>query len=325
MESTSIPPLILKPSIRNYIWGGRHLARLAGEEPLSNPTPIAEAWVIYEENLIQNDPFSNLTLSELTAKFPQSILGSELARKNNNRFPLLIKLLDCEKWLSIQVHPDNDLAQKLEGPGHFGKTEAWYVLDAKKDAQLIAGTRKGISAQQLGIAIRNGNILDVIERYPIKRDDAILINAGTIHALGPGSLIYEVQQTSDITYRVYDWDRPLTAGRELHIEKSIAAGKPIVTKPFSTIIGDQLSNQALITSEFFQLEKCFGSNTTMTLSTKGLSFHTITVINGQVDLITAKFRYTLDMFDTFLIPASIGEYQLSGVFQVLKASVVTEN
>jgi mannose-6-phosphate isomerase len=319
MTIENIPPLILKPSIRNYLWGGRHLARLANEEPQSSSIPIAEAWVVYEGNLIQNDPFVNLTLSDLTKQYPQSILGPEVARINNNRFPLLIKLLDCAKWLSIQVHPDNNLALELEGPGHSGKTEAWYVLGANNDAQLIAGTRPGITAQQLEIAIRNGTILDVIQRHSINRDDAILINAGTIHALGPGTLIYEVQQTSDITYRVYDWDRPLTTGRELHIEKSIAAGKPYSTKPFSTLSSDIISIQSLIKSDFFQLEKCFGSKTPSIHSTNGISFHTITIINGQLDFSADKFHHKLELFDTILIPASIGKYQLTGEFQALKA------
>lgn len=321
MESTFLPPIILKPTFRNYIWGGRHLAKLAGEDLQNDSSPIAEAWVIFEDNLILNNSFKDMRLKDLTSKFPHALLGSEVAQKTHNRFPLLIKLLDCAEWLSIQVHPDDQLAIELEGPGHSGKTEAWYVLDAGPDAQLIAGTRPGINNRQLEIAIRNGTILDVVQRHNIKPDDAVLIEAGTIHALGPGALIYEIQQSSDITYRVFDWDRPAKAGRELHIEKSIAAGRAKTTRPIhSKQIAPQSAHQSLIKSDYFSLEKIFSSGKKIQLSTLELSFHVLTLISGQAEIFTANFHQELGIFESVLIPASTGAYQISGDFQILKAS-----
>ncbi len=262
-----------------------------------------------------------MRLKDLTSKFPHALLGSEVAEKTHNRFPLLIKLLDCAEWLSIQVHPDDKLAVELEGPGHSGKTEAWYVLDAGEEAQLIAGTRPGINNRQLEIAIRNGTILDVVQRHNIKPDDAILIEAGTIHALGPGALIYEIQQSSDITYRVFDWDRPAKAGRELHIEKSIAVGRAKTTRPIhSKQITPQSAHQSLIKSDYFSLEKIFSSGIKLQLSTLELSFHVLTLISGQAEIFTADFHQELGIFESVLIPASTGTYQISGDFQILKAS-----
>lgn len=321
METTVLPPLVLKPTFRNYIWGGRHLAELTSENVKNTTTPIAEAWVIFEDNIILNHSFKNISLKELTSIYPQSVLGFEVAKKNYNRFPLLIKLLDCAEWLSIQVHPDDYLAVDLEGPGHVGKTEAWYVIDANAEAQLIAGTRPGITSTQLEIAIRNGTILDVIQRHSIKPDDAILIDAGTIHALGPGALVYEIQQSSDITYRVFDWNRPAKAGRELHIEKSIAAGRANTTSPIhSKPVTLRSTQQSLITSDYFSLEKIISSGKKLQLSTLELSFHALTLISGQAEIFTADFHQKLDRFESILIPASTGTYQISGDFQILKAS-----
>ena len=320
MESTILPPIVLKPAFRNYIWGGRHLAKLAGEDPQNGKTPIAEAWVIYEDNLILNKSFNNLSLKELTSKYPQDLLGYDVAEKTHNQFPLLIKLLDSAEWLSVQVHPDDQLAVELEGPDHSGKTEAWYVLDASPDAQLIAGTRSGITEKQLEVAIRNGTILDVVQRHNIKPGDAILVEAGTIHALGPGALIYEIQQSSDITYRVFDWDRPAKAGRELHIEKSIAAVRANTTELLHSIQdAHQDKIQSLIKSDYFSLEKIISSGKELQLSTLELSFHALTLIGGQAEIFTSDFHQELNMFESVLIPASTGTYQISGDFQLLKA------
>ena len=323
MESTFLPPIVLKTTFRNYIWGGRHFAKLAGEDPQNAAKPIAEAWVIFEDNLILNDPFKDLSLKDLTLKYPQALLGFEVAEKTHNQFPVLIKLLDCAEWLSVQVHPDDQMAIELEGPEHSGKTEAWFVLDASPEAQLIAGTRPGITKRQLETAIRNGTILEVVQRHNIQPDDAILIEAGTIHALGPGALIYEIQQSSDITYRVFDWDRPAKAGRELHIEKSIASVKAKTTRLFhSKQDANHDAIQSLIKSDYFSLEKIISSGKKLQLSTLESSFHALTLINGQAEIFTSDFHQELNIFESVLIPASTGTYQITGDFQLLKASVI---
>jgi mannose-6-phosphate isomerase len=135
-------------------------------------------------------------------------------------------LLDCNEWLSVQVHPDDALAAELEGPGHFGKTEAWHILRAEPGARIISGLLPGTTSEEMARAIRDGTIAGMAEYMPLQQGDTVLTRARTIHALGPGLFVYEVQQTSDFTYRIYDWGRPQGAGRVLHVEQAIRASDP---------------------------------------------------------------------------------------------------
>ncbi len=146
---------------------------------------------------------------------PPKSSGRPVFESEGAVFPLLIKLLDPADWLSIQVHPDDALAREIEGEGFRGKTEAWYVLDAEPGAELIAGVRTGTAAGDVHAAIRNGSLDTMLERHSVRAGDSLLVEAGLIHALGPGIFIYEVQQNSDLTYRVSDWGRPASSGRAL--------------------------------------------------------------------------------------------------------------
>ena len=199
---------------------------LASPDAETNEKPVAEVWAVYEDNPVSTGVFAGYTLDELVAEYANEILGAHVATQGNKRFPLLIKLLDCASWLSLQVHPNDEQAWQLEGSEFMGKTEAWHILNAQSDAQLIAGIKPKTSTQALHAAIGNERILDLVEYHNVQTNDTIFMPAGTIHALGPGLLVYEVQQTSDLTYRVFDWDRPQTNGRVLHIEKSIAVTNP---------------------------------------------------------------------------------------------------
>ena len=210
--------LQLVPEYRDYVWGGQRLrpGRLT-----------AEAWVVYEGDRIASGPLAGRTLAEVAAGDPAGLLGERAVRRTGTRFPLLIKILDCAQWLSLQVHPDDECAVRLEGPGHFGKTEAWHVLDAGPGSQIIAGMRPETTAEALAQAIRGGTILDWVQYQEVRPGDTVFMPTRTIHAYGPGLLLYEVQQTSDITYRVFDWNRPMTRGRILHIDKSLAVADPV--------------------------------------------------------------------------------------------------
>jgi len=192
--------LKLAPSYRDYVWGGEKL------RPGHYPT--AEAWVVWEGDVIEAGTLAGKTLGQLATEFGAALLGTKPVSRTGTRFPLLIKLLDCAQWLSLQVHPDDQLAVELEGPNQFGKTEAWHVLDAEPDAKLVAGLKPNIASELLADSIRNGTITEHLQYKDIKPGETVFMPAGTLHALGPGLLIYEVQQTSDWTYRVYDWGRP---------------------------------------------------------------------------------------------------------------------
>jgi mannose-6-phosphate isomerase len=278
------------------VWGGQHL------QP--NPhNPIGEAWLIHEHNLVQDGEFAGQTLEAVTRKHSPALLG-----KPATRFPLLIKILDCADWLSIQVHPNDSQAVQLEGEGQLGKTEAWHLLEVQDGAELICGVKDGVTAAQLESAIRNGTVREVAQYQAVQSGETVMMQAGTMHALGPGMLLYEVQQTSDITYRVYDWDRPASAGRALHIEPSV-----LVTTTNRAQVTPHLESGVLTACEYFVLEKI---NSQTTRQPDG-SFHAITVTSGMARLECAGQVWELARFDSLIVPASAGVYSLSGDFEAL--------
>ena len=308
--------LKLAPTYRDYVWGGERL------RPGHNPT--AEAWVVWEGDVIESGALAGKTLGEVATQFGDALLGTKVTARTGTRFPLLIKLLDCAQWLSLQVHPNNEQAVELEGVGQFGKTEAWHILDSKSDAKLIAGLKPNTSSEALAASIRNGTVIEHVQYANVKQGDTILMPAGTLHALGPGLLVYEVQQTSDWTYRVYDWGRPATEQRPLHIEKSIHVTRADFTAPVTTLpsVGDGTRN-ILTQCEYFTLEILSATTNSIDLDTKGESFHAITVIEGSAVLQTEAFSVELNQFQTAVVPADLKRYQfkpLTGC-RALKSSV----
>ena len=294
--------LKLVPTYRDYVWGGDRL------RPGHNPT--AEAWVVWENDQIESGQLAGKTLGEAAAEFGESLLGSKAVSRTGTRFPLLIKLLDCAQWLSLQVHPNDKQAVELEGADQFGKTEAWHILEAKPNATLIAGLKSGTSPESLAAAIRDGSIIEHVQYAEVKAGDTVFMPAGTLHALGPGLLIYEVQQTSNWTYRVYDWGRPETEARPLHIEKSIQ----VTQADFETSIipmpaCEDGSVKRLLQSEYFTLEIVCAETNTIHLDTNGKSFHAITLIEGQAILRSGDEDLELNTFQTAVIPAATGSYQ----------------
>ena len=310
--------LAFTPTIRNYVWGGRTLLPLAGPGVGKNNDPIAEVWSIYENNQVKDGFFAGRTLAELAAEYPIEVLGTHVVARGNERFPLLIKLLDCERWLSLQVHPTDEQAQQLEGPGFVGKTEAWHILNAQSNAQLIAGIKPNTSAETLHAAIGNNSILGLVEYHHVQANDTIFMPAGTIHALGPGLLVYEVQQTSDLTYRVFDWNRPQSDGRVLHIEKSIAVTNLQSQGKITREWDSGSAATSLIKCPYFHLEML---STPQQRDTHGESFHALTVISGEARVSTQEDEVVLRKFDTALVSAVCGIYRLEGNFQILCSSV----
>jgi mannose-6-phosphate isomerase len=310
--------LKLIPESRDYVWGGERL------RPGHKPT--AEAWVVYENDRIESGMLAGKTLGEAAAEFGAALLGEKAFARTAARFPLLIKLLDCAQWLSLQVHPTDEQAVRLEGTGHFGKTEAWHVLEARPGSQLVAGLKPGTEAAEIAEAIRNGAIDEYSQYVNVAQGDTIFMPAGTLHALGPGLLIYEVQQTSDWTYRVYDWGRPQTETRRLHIEKSIAVTRPGFVAPIipRPACGDG-TRHVLVQCEYFTLELLSASSRTLELDTQSESFHALTVIEGRTRLQSGTESMILGEFQTVLIPASLGKYRLQPldgrICRALKSSV----
>jgi mannose-6-phosphate isomerase len=309
-------PFSLAPEYRDYVWGG---AKLRPEI-----VPTAEAWIIYAGNRVSSGPYAGRVLSELAEEFGTDLLGTRAIAFTGKRFPVLVKILDCAQWLSLQVHPNDEQAMKLEGKGFFGKTEAWHVLDAELNAKLIAGMKPNITAEELADSIRNGTILDAVQSVDVKEGDTFFISPGTIHALGPGLLIYEIQQTSDVTYRVYDWGRPETETRKLHLAKASAVSNPNATLSISHV--PQVNDgevKTLTQCEYFKLETISVEKKTVELDTLAESFHGLTVIEGQIQVSAENEAFILKKFETLLVPAICKTYQIRPLerSRVLKASV----
>lgn len=214
-------PLLLRPSGKDYLWGG---SRLNDEFAKGiDLTPLAETWECSTHpdgpSYVVGGRFDGLELAEVLRKHPE-YLGER--HKGKNELPILIKLIDAKKDLSVQVHPTDEYAKEHEN-GQLGKTEMWYVLDASKDAKLVYGLKRSYSETQMRRAIEKGRIMNYLQQVPVKKDDLFFIEAGTIHAIGAGVLVAEIQENSNLTYRLYDYDRVGKDGkkRELHIDKAL--------------------------------------------------------------------------------------------------------
>ncbi len=293
--------LQLIPEYRDYVWGGSRLR--------PGIVPTAEAWVVYENDRVASGPFAGQTLAGLAERYGGRLLGEPVVQRTGTRFPVLVKLLDCAQWLSLQVHPNDEQAARLEGPGFFGKTEAWHVLEAAPQAELIAGIKPGVTPEAAADAIRSGRILDLSQRLPVQAGDTIFMRPGTLHALGPGLLIYEVQQTSDLTYRVWDWDRPQTGRRVLHIDKSLEVVDPSARA--SALALPAGARSLLVQCPYFSLETLSLGPQPLELDTAGQSFHALTVIEGSA-VLQAEGELALQRFETAIVPAEAGRYRLVG-------------
>lgn len=213
-------PFLLKPAGKDYLWGG---TRLNDEFAKGiDLTPLAETWECSTHpdgpSTVASGRFAGQTLAEVLDVHPE-FLGS---RHPDGKFPLLIKFIDAKKDLSVQVHPDDDFARTHEN-GQNGKSEMWYVLDAQKGAKLVYGLQHDCTEQELRQAIADGTLMNHLQQVPIRKDDLFFIRAGTIHAIGAGALVAEIQENSNLTYRLYDYDRVGKDGqkRELHIDKAL--------------------------------------------------------------------------------------------------------
>jgi mannose-6-phosphate isomerase len=307
----------LEPQYRERVWGGQ---RLKAADP-----PVGEAWVAGEESRVGEGSYAGRTVAELSSEYGEDLLGRGVFGTYGTRFPLLVKLLDCADWLSVQVHPNDEQARRLVGPGEFGKTEAWHFIEAEPGATIYAGIKPGTTGEELEAAIRQGRVLEVAEQLEVKAGETVYIPAGTLHALGPGLLLYEVQQSSDTTYRVYDWDRPASAGRELHVEESVAVTDPrkgAAVHPATELSGT--ASAAALASPYFELEVIRLGREVLGGDTRGETFHLLTVTEGSVELSRGAEAVRLDRYETALVAGGAGAYRLradAGGARLLRAAV----
>jgi mannose-6-phosphate isomerase len=308
---------LLEPQYRERVWGGQ---RLKAADP-----PVGEAWVAFEESRISEGEHVGRTVAELSSEYGERLLGRGVSKAYGSRFPLLVKLLDCADWLSVQVHPNDEQAARLVGPGEFGKSEAWHFIEAEPGATIYAGIKPGTSEAELEAAIREGRVLEVAEQLEVSAGETVYIPAGTLHALGPGLLLYEVQQSSDTTYRVYDWGRPASAGRKLHVEESVAVTDPrqgAFVHPAPELSGT--ATAAALASPYFDLEVISLGREALGGDTEGETFHLLTVTEGSAELSCDGAAVRLDKFETALVAGGAGAYQMradDGGARLLRASV----
>jgi len=307
----------LEPQYRERVWGGQ---RLKPQKP-----PIGEVWCAFDESRVASGRHAGESIANVARDLGPAFLGDAVHAHFGNRFPLLIKILDCADWLSVQVHPNDEQARRLVGPEQFGKTEAWHFIDVEPAATILAGVRPGTSQEALQTAIRNGKILDHALPVEVQVGETYFLPAGTLHALGPGLLLYEVQQTSDITYRVYDWGRAATLNRPLHIEESVVVTKRenVATRtPPPQLNG---TAQALAVScPFFVLDVLQLVDTALAGNTSRQSFHVVTAIAGAVSITCGEEALRLNRFDTAVVAGDAESYEiraLDGTARVLRASV----
>ena len=312
----------LKPIFKDYIWGGYRLKNDYGFDTGYDKT--AEGWMLacHKDgmNTVDGGEYDGKTLQEVVDEVGKEKLLGKRSDKYPY-FPVLIKLIDAYDNLSIQVHPDDKYAREVEN--EYGKTEMWYVLDAAKGATLIYGFKEEISSQEFKEAIENNTLLDKLNVVNVKKGDTFFIEAGTVHAIGKGAMIAEIQQNSNCTYRVYDYGRVGADGkpRELHIKKAIDVSKTVPPKYDIKPMGetkyvDKNEVQLITKCDLFSVNRYKCTNR-LTLNVSENSFMHILVIDGKgtVDGRAAKKG------DSFLIPASYGDVIIGGNLEFLTTKI----
>ncbi|MGI5835762.1 MAG: type I phosphomannose isomerase catalytic subunit [Chloroflexota bacterium] len=322
-QQSTIPlyPLKLSPMAMEKVWGGHKLNQLFPRLPKTKG-PLGEVWVLWAGLAIENGPLQGQTLASLVQQDPAAILGSHLAGQPQQAFPLLLKFIDAQETLSVQVHPDDAYAQDRENQP-YGKTEFWYVLDAAPGAKIIYGTNRSTTEQEIRLALAEGKVTDYLQFVPVSTGDVILLLAGTIHALGEGIVVYELQQSSDITYRLFDWNRVPVGGvvRELHVEQSldVADLEPKRIKKIQSVsLLEGANTQRLLCACRYFAAELLDLTEPFPQDTKMACFHIITDLQGTCRLVYGPApgdQTLLESGDTVLIPAGLDGYEIQPIDQ----------
>ncbi len=284
-------PFLLKPTGKDYIWGG---TRLRDEFHKNLPLePLAETWECSTHpdglSYVVSGEFEGLTLAEVLQAHPE-FMGTSPSVASSNKLPVLIKFIDARNNLSVQVHPDDDYAYSEEN-GQEGKTEMWYVVDAEPGAELVFGLNRAVSADELIQSLEKGTFEHYLRRLPVHKDDVFFIPSGTIHAIGRGALIAEIQQSSNLTYRLYDYGRVGKDGkpRELHIDKALAvadlSGSQSPRQPLRVLrYRPGFATESLARCQYFAVSRCLLHSSGVTLPALPESFRVLLCIDGEGEL-----------------------------------------
>ena len=316
-------PIKLNPIFKEIVWGGERLKSDYGYE--SDLNNIAEAWVLTArndgDNTVKNGEYAGQSFTELIKKNPQ-FLGKKGAKYNE--FPLLIKFIDAKSDLSIQVHPDDDYAREHENS--LGKTEAWYVLDCSEDAELIYGFNKEITKEEFENSIKDNSFLNHVNKVKVKKGDIFFIEAGTLHAIGGGILLAEVQQNCNTTYRGYDYGRLVDGKpRELHIEKALDVTNTLPPTRSAEAEGnveniEDAKIQKLCSCEFFTMTS-LELNGKYNYNCSDDSFLSVLILEGSGSITVDNTAVSVKKGDSIFIPANSGNVLFSGEFNALLSTL----
>jgi mannose-6-phosphate isomerase len=309
--TSPLHPLRFSPILRQYIWGGRRLGTLLGKS-LGPEAHYAESWEICDhgadQSIVESGPLAGATLGQLVGRRGEALLGQHHPQL---RFPLLWKFLDAAQTLSVQVHPDDAQAARLDPPD-MGKTEAWVIVAAEPGSRIYAGLKPGVDRAHLAAAVQQGTVEACLHSFEAQPGDCVFLPAGTIHALGQGLLVAEIQQASDVTYRLFDWNRLGADGkpRPLHVQQALAAidysrgpVEPQQPKPMSRPALSRLVECPQFTLDRWQL------TSPQTVGGDGRC-HILAVLEGTIAVERDPAKDVLASGHTMLLPAVLGEVEL---------------
>lgn len=313
MATPKLYPLTFDPVFKDYVWGGRNLADKLGRQLPAGI--VAESWDVAAHpngsSVVNQGPLQGKTLAEVMALWGADLVGSNSEQALElGKFPLLIKLLDANRWLSVQVHPNDTYG--LAHEGEFGKTEMWVVLDAEPGADIIYGFKPGVTREQYAQEIKEDRAADSLHRLPVKKGDVIFVPAGAVHALGPGIMVAEIQQNSDTTYRIYDWGRP----RPIHLEQALAVldfsmVEPGPAQPRTLLNEDGLQVEQLAACAYFETDRItLPPDNAFYGLCDGATFELWAVLEGRATIEWSGEPLTLSAVTWALLPAELGEFQV---------------
>ena len=321
----SVHPIRLKSSLHETIWGGRRLEHDGWKLLPPGNIAIGESWETELNTVAQNEPYMGRTLGSLVEELDSRLLGERVITRFGHRFPLLAKFLDANANLSVQVHPDDTYA-RLHEQGKLGKTEFWYVLDAAPDASIIHGFKAATSQKEVRQAIQNLTLENLLCEVHVSTGDIIFVPPGVVHAIGKGVLLYELQEYSDLTYRLYDYGRLSSAGipRELHVERSLDVthydrSPRIKMQPLLLQKEEGFKNRCLAACQYFvTCELVFHKNTIISDYMKNAIHGSCSILTSLDAEVIVRYGKSLDYNEkivkgqTMILPAELGTFCIEG-------------
>ena len=320
-------PLLFEPNLHTVVWGGDRLCPYKGLKP--QDTPIGESWEVSavpsSTSIVSNGEWAGKELTTVIDAHPKEILGESVNKLYDGKMPLLVKLIDAKGDLSIQVHPNDEMAKRVHGKS--GKTEMWYVVDADEGASLIYGFQHEVTEEILRKAVETGTLDKHLQKVPVHKGDTYFVPAGTVHGIGKGILVAEIQESSNVTYRVYDYNRVDKNGkkRELHFDKAVqvmsmkvapdVSQKPRMVKYYSGCSRELLCRCKYFETERIQVTKGFA------FSVMDASFQVLMCLNGYGEVQTMDAEQKPTRFskgETLFLPAGLGRCLVVGDAELIK-------